>query len=225
MLCPIISGLDAITVSSRDGDASKSEIRSSIVACGLLCLIASTVAAQWAAPWSGRSSRVTDVTTTCRRFISATLCATFCGSSPSGGNGCPVLVAQKRQLRVQISPKIIKVAVLLLQHSALFGHRPLLQIVCNPCSATIRSTSAKASLLWSRIFSQEGLRVAQPLSYNFGILSSLFSQLAQRYEKNHTKRKKITSFFNSAIFAKVRILFCIVNFCSKRGVQKVLFVV
>jgi len=95
---------------------------------------------------------------------------------------------------VQISPKIINVAVLLLQHSALFGHRPLLQIVCNPCSATIRSTSAKASLLWSRIFSQDGLREAQPLSYNFGILSSLFSQLAQRYEKNYRKRKNLQLF-------------------------------
>ena len=174
MLCPIISGLEAITTSNNAGFASKSEIRSSIVADEFFALIASTVAAQWAAPRSGKSSRVTEVTTTCRSPIRLTLSATFSGSLASGGKGCPVFVAQKRQFLVQMSPKIINVAVLRLQHSDLFGHLPLLQIVCNECLLTIRSTSAKVSLLWSRIFNQSGLRIGTPPSYNFGILSSYF---------------------------------------------------
>lgn len=137
MLCPIISGFDAMTVSKRSGRASRSGIRSSIAASGFCLRMARTVAAQCAAPPSGRSSRVTEVTTTYLSFISETLSATRRGSSASGARGCPVLVAQKRQPRVQISPRIMKVAVLRLQHSALLGHMPLLQIVCSACFRTI----------------------------------------------------------------------------------------
>jgi hypothetical protein len=64
----------------------------------------------------------------------------------------------------------MNVAVLLLQHSALFGHRPLLQIVWRECSRTMRATSAKASLLWSLIFSQLGFLAGAFSPYNFGIL-------------------------------------------------------
>ena len=142
MLCPTMSGFDAKTTSKSSGRASKSGIRSSIVALGFFARIASTVCAQCTAPPSGKSSRVTEVTTTCRSPIRATLSAICCGSSASGANGRPDLVAQKRQLRVQISPKIINVAVLLLQHSDLFGHIPLLQMVCSEWRFTIRSTSA-----------------------------------------------------------------------------------
>ena len=170
-----MSGFDAMTVSRSSGRASKSEIRSSIVASGFISRTAETVAAQCAAPWSGRSSRVTDVKTTCRSPIILTLSATLRGSSESGGRGRPVRVAQKRQLRVHTSPRIMNVAVRRLQHSALFGHLPLLQMVCNEWSLTIRSTSAKASLLWSFIFNQSGFLVLHTSPYDFGILSSLFS--------------------------------------------------
>ena len=73
MLCPIISGLDAATISIKSALASRSGIRSSIVASGFIRRIASTVAAQCWAPPSGRSSRVTEVTTTCRSPIRFTL--------------------------------------------------------------------------------------------------------------------------------------------------------
>ena len=97
------------------------------------------------------------------------------GSTGFGGNGLPVLVAQNLQPLVHTSPKIINVAVRLLQHSALFGHLPLLQIVWRECSRTIRATSAKVSLLWSLIFSHSGFLAGAFSPYNFGIfLSSLF---------------------------------------------------
>lgn len=56
-----------------------------------------------------------------------------------------------------------------LQHSALFGHIPLLQIVCKECSLTMCCTSAYAVVRWSRIFSQSGFLSTSALSYNFGI--------------------------------------------------------
>jgi hypothetical protein len=55
--------------------------------------------------------------------------ATFSGSRVSMGKGLPVAVAQNLHALVQMSPSTMKVAVRLLQHSALFGHLPLLQIV------------------------------------------------------------------------------------------------
>ena len=76
---------------TRSGRASRSGIRSSIAASGFCSRMARTVAAQCAAPPSGRSSRVTEVTTTYLSFISETLSATRRGSSASGARGCPVL--------------------------------------------------------------------------------------------------------------------------------------
>ena len=64
-----------------------------------------------AAPPSGRSSRATLVTTTCSRRIAATASATRRGSSSSNQVGRPVLTAQKPQARVQVSPRIMIVAV------------------------------------------------------------------------------------------------------------------
>ena len=156
MLCPTMSGADAVTISIRSARASRSGIRSSIVASGFASRMASTVAAQCRAPPSGRSSRVTEVTTTCRSPISLTLSATCRGSEASGARGLPVFVAQNLQPRVQMSPKIMKVAVLRLQHSALLGQSPLLQIVCNECCFTMRSTSAEPSSLRRRIFNHSG---------------------------------------------------------------------
>ena len=80
--------------------------------------IARIVAAKMAAPPSFRSSRATDVTTACFSPIFSTVSATRSGSCQSNSVGRPVLTAQNRQARVQISPKIMKVAVRLTpQHS------------------------------------------------------------------------------------------------------------
>ncbi len=78
-------------------------------------------------------------------------------------------VAQNLQLRVHISPMIMKVAVRRLQHSALLGHIPLLHMVCSECPSTIRSTSAEVSSLRSLIFNQSGFLSTMCLSCTFGI--------------------------------------------------------
>src|SRR5512138_1586218 len=82
------------------------------------------------APPSGRSSRVTDVNTQCLNPIFFITSASFSGSFWSGGSGFDLLTAQKRQLRVQLFPSIIKVAVFCSQHSAMLGHLPLSHMVC-----------------------------------------------------------------------------------------------
>jgi len=59
--------------------------------------------------------------------------ATLSGSLVSSGRGHPVSVLQNLQALVQISPRIINVAVPLFQHSLILGHLPLEQIVCRLC--------------------------------------------------------------------------------------------
>jgi ABC-type uncharacterized transport system permease subunit len=83
---------------------------------------------------------------------------TFSGSFSSGGSGVPVLVAQNLHDRVQTSPKIKKVAVPKLQHVPMFGHFPLLQMVCNLCASTIFLIFEKSPVAWSFVLSQSGLR-------------------------------------------------------------------
>src|SRR5690606_12699073 len=56
---------------------------------------------------------------------------TFSGSSHAILSGRPVFTPQKPQDRVQILPKIIKVAVPSPQHSPILGQLPDVQIVCN----------------------------------------------------------------------------------------------
>ena len=76
----------------------------------------------------------------------------------SSGCGRPVCVLQNLQLRVQMSPPIIKVAVPFPQHSPILGQRPLLHIVCKQWESTIRLVSVYRSLAPILIFSHSGLR-------------------------------------------------------------------
>ena len=121
--------------------------------------MARTVAAKWAAPPSGRSSRSTEVNTTQRRDQRSAAAATLLGScSSSTPPGCPVATEQKRQPRVQTSPMIKKVAVPQPQHSPMLGQRASSQTVCSPCSRRVRLISPKASPPPGRTFNQGGLR-------------------------------------------------------------------
>ena len=108
----------------------KSGINVSIVVLGFCLLISFIVSTQILAPPSGKSSRSTDVITACLTFMRLIDFATFLGSSVSTASGLPVITLQKPQERVQIFPKIIKVAVPAPQHSPMFGQLPLSQIVC-----------------------------------------------------------------------------------------------
>src|SRR6476646_10970259 len=87
-------------------------------------------------PPSFNSSLSTDVMTSCLIFIKFMSSATRCGSFQSTDDGLPVATAQKPQLRVQILPSIINVAVPAPQHSPILGQLPLSQIVWSLCVST-----------------------------------------------------------------------------------------
>jgi hypothetical protein len=99
----------------------KSGVRISIVVAGLACRTASMQRTNWKAPPSGRSSRSTEVMTTCSSPIATTASATCSGSWRSTARGMPVLTLQKAQARVQVSPRIITVACFCVQHSPMLG--------------------------------------------------------------------------------------------------------
>ncbi len=103
--------------------------------------IARMVSAKIREPPSGRSSRATLVTTTCSRRIAPTASATRRGSSSSNQVGRPVLTAQKPQARVQVSPRIMIVAVRWSQHSPMLGQWASSQTVLSerPRSRPLRS--------------------------------------------------------------------------------------
>ena len=68
----------------------------------------------------------------------ATASATRLGSVGSSRPGSlPVATLQKEQARVQVSPMIIMVACLMVQHSPMFGQAASSQTVTRPCSFTI----------------------------------------------------------------------------------------
>ena len=108
-----------------------------MVVAGAAARIARMVAAKCAAPPSARSSRSTEVTTTCLRPSLATACATRSGSAASSAPGRPVFTLQKAQARVQVSPMIIMVAWRFSQHSPIFGQPASSQTVCRRCSRTM----------------------------------------------------------------------------------------
>ena len=80
---------------------------------------------------SFKSSRSTLVNTACLIPIIFIERATFSGSSQSTDSGLPVFTPQKPHDRVQIFPKIMKVAVPSPQHSPIFGQLPDVQMVFN----------------------------------------------------------------------------------------------
>ena len=100
------------------------------------------VRAKIAEPPSAWSSRFTEVTTAYRSRICSTACATRSGSSASGGPaGRPEGTAQNPQARVQILPRIMKVAVRCSQHSPWFGQRALSHTVCRSSERMMRFKS------------------------------------------------------------------------------------
>ena len=76
-----------------------------------------------------------------RRPIRATWRATRAGSSGSFQVGLPVLTWQKPQRRVQVSPRIMKVAVPRSQQSPMFGQAASWQTVCRLSSAILAFSS------------------------------------------------------------------------------------
>src|SRR5256885_7190112 len=71
------------------------------------------------------------------------VCARCLGSSASAASGRPCATSQNGQRRVQMSPRIMKVAVPLPKHSPMFGHDASSQTVCSFCSRRMRLMSWK----------------------------------------------------------------------------------
>ena len=122
---------------SESSTPSKSGISTSMVMPGLASRTLRMVAAKTIEPPSERSSRLTEVITTCLRPICWVARATRCGSWMSRPLGLPLVTAQKPQARVQMSPRIIKVAVRCSQHSPMFGQRASSHTVCSSRSRMI----------------------------------------------------------------------------------------
>jgi hypothetical protein len=80
-------------------------------------------------PMSFKSSLSTEVSTACLMFMIFMERATFSGSAQSTVSGLPVFTPQNPQERVQMLPKIIKVAVPSPQHSPILGQLPEVQMV------------------------------------------------------------------------------------------------
>lgn len=72
-------------------------------------------------------------------MILGNICTRSCGFC-AVQTGRPVCTAQNPHERVQIFPRIMKVAVPSPQHSPIFGQLPLSQMVCNLCSSTSERT-------------------------------------------------------------------------------------
>src|SRR5690606_40135406 len=100
----------------------------------------------------------TEVITQCLTCINLTEFATRFGSSWSTGNGRPVATAQNEHDRVQIFPRIIKVAVPAPQHSPMLGQFPLSQMVCSLCSSTKLLTCRYSFPTGNFTRNQSGLR-------------------------------------------------------------------
>src|SRR5699024_12399546 len=106
-----------------------------------------------------KSSRATAVITTCFKPSTFTESATRSGSPQSNSFGNPVLTAQKRQPRVHVSPRIIKVAVCLsLLHSCKFGQRASSQTVFKRFSRINFFNPLYESEVLILIFNHSGLR-------------------------------------------------------------------
>src|SRR5699024_5162416 len=97
--------------------------------------------------------------TTCFRPMTSTDSATRTGSPQSNSFGSPVFTAQKRQPLVQVSPRIMKVAVFRsLQHSCRLGHLASSQTVFNRFSRMSFLSPLYESLVLILILSHSGLR-------------------------------------------------------------------
>ncbi len=84
--------------------------------------------------------------------------ATRSGSNGSFQVGLPVLTLQNPQRRVQVSPRIMNVAVPRSQQSPMLGQAASWQTVCRPSSAIVRDSSRYFGLPGRGTLNHAGLR-------------------------------------------------------------------
>ena len=137
------SGRSAITRASGISSPRKSGVSTSTFVPGDSRRIERITPTNALEPRSGRSSRSTLVITAWRSPIFFTDWATRSGSSGSLCVGLPVLTLQKPQRRVQVSPRIMKVAVPRSQQSPMLGQAASWQTVCSPSASSISRRSSR----------------------------------------------------------------------------------
>ena len=115
--------------------------------------------AKCCAPPSRRSSRSTLVITT-YVSLSAAMVSREVGAAPPrrAASGRPCATSQNGQRRVQMSPRIMKVAVPLPKHSPMFGQEASSHTVCSFCSRRMRLIS------WKRESGSRRARGSSPAS-------------------------------------------------------------
>ncbi len=154
------SGRAANSSASDASSPRASEISVSMRVPGRRARIASTHAATWAMPPSGRSSRATIVSTAWSRPMRSIASATRPGSSAAGASGLLVSTRQKPHARVQRSPSTMNVAVPSDQHSDRFGQPASSQTVTRPRSRIV-FLSARTAGPWCTFGrSHSGLRAS-----------------------------------------------------------------
>ena len=145
--------------------------------------MARTVWAQCAAPPSGRSSRVTEVTTTYLSFISATLSATRRGSSGVGGKG----VSCFRCTEAAASGADVSQ-----DHEGCGSAAPAFGLVRTHAAAANRMQRmfvdyllylAYSGVRWSRIFNHPGF-FSTSTCHKTSAFKFIIFQLMQKYEKS-----------------------------------------
>src|ERR1700722_7933489 len=175
---------DSTTVSTLANTPWKSGTSTSTRAGSGFALIACAVAAKCAAPPSGRSSRSTDVTTTCCKPSRATASAIRRGSSASSGRTLPCATAQYGQFRVHTSPISMKVAVRCEKHSPIFGQHASWQTECSLSSPRIALVRKYSGDTGARTLIQSGC-FRSAIVYR-RLWRSLY---VQRARNNFTERK------------------------------------
>mmetsp|Transcript_32818 Transcript_32818/g.71587 ORF Transcript_32818/g.71587 Transcript_32818/m.71587 type:complete len:274 (+) Transcript_32818:1-822(+) len=164
-LCANTSSPEVATRSTSTMLPLKSGESTSTSNSGERAFISLTTCAMWLLPWSGRSSRSTEVMTMYPTPQLFTASAVFSGSRGSNGGGALlVFTAQNLHPRVHVSPMTMMVAVAMWpsppdQHSPIFGHFASSQTVDSFRSRSCFLIAVYSSPAGTTFFSQSGFRI------------------------------------------------------------------
>src|SRR4051812_19869806 len=124
------------------------------------------------------------------------------GSSASGASGRPCATSQNGQRRVQMSPRIMKVAVPLPKHSAMFGHDASSHTVCSFCRRRMSLISWKRDVglaARTRIHAGLGSVVTRGTMRIVLLLPFSFTPASRMLEMMHDTRRELLAHGGGAV--------------------------